>query len=139
MTAIDKIHASGPAPDLSLEVGQRLRARRKLQGLTLLQLARMIGTTPQTVQRLETANMRMGAEWIEKFCRVLDVDAGMLFGRPSENAQLREIIRDMRREAEVLQLRARQFLGDIDVFMNKCSVVEEACREVAAGPDRTRS
>ncbi len=114
------------AGTLALQVGDRVRARRKQRGWTLLQLAQAIGTTPQTVQRLETANMTMSMEWAEKFCSALDCDSDELFGRPSEISMLRDVVRAMRREAEVLQLRAQQFIGEIDELLIKCSAVEEA-------------
>ena len=52
----------------------RIREFRKLRGLTLLQLAEKIGTTPQTVQRLETDNMTVSLHWLDKISAALTVD-----------------------------------------------------------------
>ena len=47
------------------EMQTRIREFRKLRGMTLKELADKIKTTPQTVQRLETANMTVSMEWLE--------------------------------------------------------------------------
>jgi transcriptional regulator with XRE-family HTH domain len=44
----------------------RIRAIRKLRRLTLQQLADQVGTTPQTIQRLETGNMTVSVDWLER-------------------------------------------------------------------------
>ena len=51
----------------------RLRELRKQRGMTLHQLAELIGTTPQTVQRLETATMRVSTDWLERFAKAFGV------------------------------------------------------------------
>lgn len=51
----------------------RIREHRKRHGLTLQQLASRIGTTAQTVQRLETANMTVSMDWLAKFADALGV------------------------------------------------------------------
>lgn len=51
----------------------RIRKLRKTRGWTLQQLADQIGTTPQTVQRLETANMTVSMDWLEKFANAFNV------------------------------------------------------------------
>lgn len=53
----------------------RIRKLRKTRGWTLQQLADQIGTTPQTVQRLETANMTVSMDWLEKFASAFNVSA----------------------------------------------------------------
>jgi len=53
----------------------RIRKLRKTRGWTLQQLADQIGTTPQTVQRLETANMTVSMDWLEKFANAFNVSA----------------------------------------------------------------
>ena len=51
----------------------RIREYRKLRRMTLQELADRIGTTPQTVQRLETANMTVSTDWLERFASVFGV------------------------------------------------------------------
>lgn len=61
----------------------RIRELRKLRGLTLKELADKIGTTPQTVQRLETANMTVSTAWLEKIARALNVEPAELISSTS--------------------------------------------------------
>ncbi len=51
----------------------RIRHYRKLRGLTLQQLADKVETTPQTISRLETGNMTVSIDWLERFAGVFDV------------------------------------------------------------------
>ena len=61
----------------------RIREFRKLRGMTLKELADKIKTTPQTVQRLETANMTVSTDWLEKIARALLVEPADLIGARS--------------------------------------------------------
>jgi len=56
----------------------RLRALRRARGLTLAQVAAAIGTTPQTVSRLETAGMSLSADWLERFADLFGVSIAHL-------------------------------------------------------------
>jgi len=60
----------------------RIREFRKLRGLTLKELAERISTTPQTVQRLETANMTVSTDWLEKIANALNIEPADLIARP---------------------------------------------------------
>ena len=60
----------------------RIREFRKLRGLTLKDLAERISTTPQTVQRLETANMTVSTDWLEKIAGALNIEPADLIARP---------------------------------------------------------
>lgn len=51
----------------------RIRHYRKLRGLTLQQLAEQVATTPQTISRLETGNMTVSMDWLERFAAVFGV------------------------------------------------------------------
>lgn len=51
----------------------RIRHYRKLRGLTLQQLADRVATTPQTISRLETGNMTVSIDWLQRFAEVFDV------------------------------------------------------------------
>jgi transcriptional regulator with XRE-family HTH domain len=64
----------------------RIRELRKLSGLTLKDLADAIGTTPQTVQRLETGSMTVSTDWLFRFAQVLRVQPSELISDP--NARL---------------------------------------------------
>ncbi|MDP2621331.1 MAG: helix-turn-helix transcriptional regulator [Hyphomicrobiales bacterium] len=67
----------------------RIRELRKRRSLTLQQLADLIGTTPQTVQRLETANMTVSMEWLSRFADAFGVRASDLIADdPNRNIPL---------------------------------------------------
>jgi transcriptional regulator with XRE-family HTH domain len=55
-----------------------IRAIRKQRNLTLQQLASMVDTTPQTIQRLETGNMSVSVAWLERISRALGLTAADL-------------------------------------------------------------
>jgi transcriptional regulator with XRE-family HTH domain len=82
----------------------RIREFRKLRGMTLKELADKISTTPQTVQRLETANMTVSTDWLEKIARALLVEPADLLGtRSSREIQLLGRIGDQGRVNRVQQ------------------------------------
>ncbi len=51
----------------------RIRHYRKLRGLTLQQLADSVATTPQTISRLETGNMTVSMDWLQRFAEVFGI------------------------------------------------------------------
>jgi len=51
----------------------RIRQFRRSRGWTLQQVADRIGTTAQTIQRLETANMTVSVEWLQRFADVFGI------------------------------------------------------------------
>jgi transcriptional regulator with XRE-family HTH domain len=57
-----------------------IRAIRKQRGLTLQQLADAVGTTPQTIQRLETGNMSVSVDWLERIAGALGLAPADLLG-----------------------------------------------------------
>lgn len=51
----------------------RIRYHRKLRHWTQANLARQVGTTAATISRLETADMNVSMDWLEKFADVFGV------------------------------------------------------------------
>lgn len=62
----------------------RIRHYRKRRGLTLAQVAAQLGTTPQTVSRLETEAMTLSMEWLRRFADIFDVHVADLLEAPEE-------------------------------------------------------
>jgi transcriptional regulator with XRE-family HTH domain len=56
----------------------RIRAIRKLRRLTLQELAKQVGTTPQTIQRLETGKMTVSVDWLTRIGKALGLPAATL-------------------------------------------------------------
>lgn len=78
----------------------RIRELRKQRGMTLKELADMIGTTPQTVQRLETSGMTVSVEWLEKIAWAMQIGIrDLLPGNDPEPDQDAPFIALMRSEA----------------------------------------
>jgi len=65
---------------LARDAAATVRAYRKLRGMTLKEIAALCGTTPQTVQRLETANMTMTVDWLQALADALNVEPYQLVG-----------------------------------------------------------
>ncbi len=61
----------------------RIRFFRKQRGWTLQQLAETIGTTAQTVQRLETANMTVSMDWLQRFADAFEIHPADLLETPA--------------------------------------------------------
>lgn len=51
----------------------RIRYLRKMRGWTLQKLADQVGTTAQTIQRLETSNMTVSLDWLQKVADAFNV------------------------------------------------------------------
>lgn len=82
-------------PNLATLIASRLRAVRKDKGRTLQEIAKALNTTPQTIQRLETANQTLSLEWLEAFCKVYEISPADLFadGTGVLATKLRAVIR----------------------------------------------
>ncbi len=60
----------------------RIRHYRRQRQMTLKELAESIGTTPQTVSRLETEVMTLSTDWLERLGRALGVHVSELLDTP---------------------------------------------------------
>jgi len=60
-------------------VGRRLRARRRLLGLTQQRLADACGVTFQQIQKYECASCRLSAQMLWKLSCALEVEIGYFF------------------------------------------------------------
>jgi transcriptional regulator with XRE-family HTH domain len=63
-------------------VRTRIRHYRKLRGMTQTELASRVGTTAATVSRLETADMTVSMDWLQKFAEVFRVRVSDLIEDP---------------------------------------------------------
>ncbi len=62
----------------------RIRAIRKLRRLTLQELADQVGTTPQTIQRLETGHMTVSVDWLMRIGHALRLPPSALLSDNSD-------------------------------------------------------
>ncbi|NNF79743.1 MAG: helix-turn-helix transcriptional regulator [Rhizobiales bacterium] len=63
----------------------RIREFRKERRWTLQDLAKQVGTTAQTVQRLETENMTVSTDWLERFGEAFNIDPVQLLISPDRS------------------------------------------------------
>lgn len=56
----------------------QIRAVRKARGMTLAQVAAHLGTTPQSIQRIETGRMTVSLEWLYAIGDVLGIQPHLL-------------------------------------------------------------
>lgn len=116
--AIEEQTDSEAASGLAAQVGARMRDIRKSKGMTLMEIAHECGTTPQTIQRLETANMTLSIEWVERISAALGVEPRALFG--DDDALLRGLsLRKVRSNARTVRLQAMDFIEQVDEFLEK--------------------
>ena len=74
----DESRDSRPNP-IDVHVGQRLRQRRVLAGLSQEKLARMVGITFQQIQKYERGANRIVASRLYQLAQVLDVPVNYFF------------------------------------------------------------
>lgn len=73
-----------------IRVGQLLRERRMLMGMSQEQLGAMLGVTYQQVQKYERGTNRLGSSRLQDLCRVLSVPVGYFFDDPLQLQGLTE-------------------------------------------------
>lgn len=87
----------------------RIRERRKALGMTLKDLAIAIGTTPQTIQRLETGTMTVSLEWMGKIATALGTTPAELLHNVEPTPEEARAIEAIRQEL----VRSRRHVPDI--------------------------
>lgn len=65
--------------EIDLQLGRRLRRRRRLLGLTQEQLGARCGVRFQQIQKYETATNRMSAGLIVRLAQALNVEPGYFY------------------------------------------------------------
>ena len=74
---------------IDVEVGARIRQRRKLLGLSQAALADQIGVTFQQVQKYEKGANRVGSSRLHQIAGVLGIEPAALFGQGVEGPDSR--------------------------------------------------
>ncbi len=73
-----------PRP-VDVHVGQRLRMRRNLLGVSQTRLGQGVGLTFQQIQKYERGANRIGASRLHEFSRILDVPVSYFFDDYAED------------------------------------------------------
>ena len=128
-TAIERRHVDG-------EIGNRIRQRRTMLGLSQKQLGAAIGITPQQVQKYEKGTNRVAASALFIVAEALNVPVSFFFDdisrRQPEGCQAGEAIFIDRRETLDL-LRAYHKVDDAKLRRQFIDFVRQFARMSAAG------
>lgn len=104
---------------LAVRIGTRLRAIRKAQDLRLTDVAQAMGTSPQTAQRLEKANMTMSLEWVERYCAALGIAPEELFVTDTAAESFHDQRRKLLAKARLLHAAGTNFLIDLETLLGQ--------------------
>lgn len=100
---------------LATTIPNRLRNWRKARGKTLADVAARMNTTPQTAQRLETGNMPITLNWLDRMCTAYEIAPRSLFLHDGDpELDLQERARKLGAEARLLHAHATNFM----VYLN---------------------
>lgn len=83
------IKKKGSAEPVDKHVGQRLRTRRSLLGLSQEKLAEKVGVTFQQVQKYERGANRISSSRLFQFSQILGVPVDYFFGEMDKNIDTR--------------------------------------------------
>jgi transcriptional regulator with XRE-family HTH domain len=104
------------SPSLAVRVGGRMRDIRKSKGLTLKNVGDRCDTSGQSIQRLETGNMTLSIDWIERISAALGIEPRALFG--DDDVMLQQLAeRQIYNEARNLRFYARAVIERVDKFL----------------------
>ena len=79
--------------DIERQIGRRMRSRRRLLGLTLSEVADVVGLTLQMVQKYETGMVRMSVRNLLLFAEALEVEVDYLLQGLDVRASSEALIR----------------------------------------------
>ena len=74
------------ASPVDIEVGARIRTRRKLIGMTQINLAEAVGVTFQQIQKYEKGANRVGSSRLVRIAEVLGTSPAALFGQEEDGS-----------------------------------------------------
>jgi transcriptional regulator with XRE-family HTH domain len=146
--AIIKRKTKGTPNPVDVYVGQRLRVRRSLLGLSQEKLAEAIGLTFQQVQKYERGMNRISAGRLFQFSKILDVPVAYFFEQFgglekqtkaygfSDNAQEEFLPADLMQSKETLELvRSYYTLEDPEMRKNILKFIKSMARQAGADPE----
>jgi transcriptional regulator with XRE-family HTH domain len=103
-------------PDpIDVEVGIRIRTRRKLLGISQTQLAQSLGLTFQQVQKYERGANRVSASTLVRIARTLETTVASLVGEHEDGSRDADMFQHLTIPGsfELLQAFARMPDGDV--------------------------
>lgn len=82
----------------------KIKYYRKLKGLTLEELAKMVDVTDGTISNYERGTRKPSYEMLLKLAEALDTDVAHLLGTASEDDELLEYLEELRTRPEMKML-----------------------------------
>jgi transcriptional regulator with XRE-family HTH domain len=118
-----------PEP-VDVEVGNKIRLRRKMAGMSQTGLAKELGITFQQVQKYEKGSNRVGASRLQKIADVFKMPISELFSGPIGGSGSDASISAFYSTTEGIKLtRAFMKITDADVRKSLVGLVEAIARE----------
>jgi transcriptional regulator with XRE-family HTH domain len=123
-------------------VQTKLRQIRKQKGLRLREVAERVGTTTQTIHRLETGGMTISVSWLGKLAEAYSVDIFDLFERgvACNNRYLRiELAAQIAKTADlkrILYATASTRGANDALILRMEDAIRHACLRVGDGADK---
>lgn len=87
---MSKMKTKGTPNEMDIHVGQRLRVRRSLLGLSQEKLAESIGLTFQQIQKYERGTNRVSAGRLFELSKILDVPVSYFFEQFGATSKVHE-------------------------------------------------
>ena len=104
------------ADPIDIEVGARLRTRRKILGMSQTKLANALGLTFQQVQKYERGSNRVSASMLVRAARELEITVASLVGETHDGQPLKaEVFTSLRVTGAVELLTAFAAISDADL------------------------
>lgn len=100
----------------------RIKELRRAKGLTLQELAELVGSSNQQISQLETGRRRLNVDWLERLSKVFDchpieiLDDGVLAQNEREKILL-ELFRGLSEEQQQAFLKATAALAKPELIL----------------------
>ncbi len=127
-------------PDpIDVEVGARIRIRRRLVGVKQEELAQALHLTFQQVQKYEKGVNRVSASMLVRIARRLDTTVGLLVGEDGTVAQPAEIYQKLAAPGAIELLDAFTDLPDGEARRAVVKLIETMAEETGARTNPSRA
>jgi transcriptional regulator with XRE-family HTH domain len=117
---------------LNAAIGARIRARRRLLGLSQEQLGESLGVTFQQIQKYERGLNRVAASTLVRIAEILDLPASALLGQDEPEAERRAWSQGLDSEDLLLLSALRRFKSP-KVRASLLMLLEQMAPEEAEG------
>jgi transcriptional regulator with XRE-family HTH domain len=108
-----------------VQLGQRISAARKAQGMTQVQLAEALGIAQQTLAHYEGGKLRVAVALLPPLAQILGVGVDELIGAPVKRAGKRgptpKLQQQVERLSQLPQAKQRMVMQMLEGFLNQAA------------------